>query len=217
MTLTVAWTTLEWRRRRRATVLTAIGGARRGATAISRLEARTLPATVTALPNQPGFDWAPVRALPEVAAVSTFAVAGYQIDGYPLGSQNVGFPPGDDNLMRTIERPVLLAGRVFDPTGCMRSWSAACSRATTQGRGRLADHSAADGRAGRDRLGPLVRPGQGAQDQGQSRGRGPVAVAGGLGRLARRGPGDGGDAEALPGQLPGPGQGTGYGPVSSTR
>ena len=128
MRLTTEWTRLDIQRRWRsllalallvaistATVLTAIAGARRGDTAMSRLEARTLPATITVLPNQPGFDWAAIRALPEVAAVSTFAVAGLQIDGYPLATQSFGFPPGDDALTRTIERPVLLAGRVFNP------------------------------------------------------------------------------------------------------
>ncbi len=126
--LTAEWTRLETRRRWRsllalallvaistATVLTAVAGARRGQTSLSRLVAGTLPATVTVLPNQPGFDWARVRALPEVAAVSTFAVAGYEIDGYPLASQETGFPPGNDTLMRTIERPYVLAGRVFNP------------------------------------------------------------------------------------------------------
>jgi hypothetical protein len=128
MRLAAEWTRLECRRRWRsllvfallvaistATVLTAMAGARRGQTAISRLIVGTLPATLTVLPNQPGFDWARIRKLPEVAAVSTFAVANYQLDGYPLATQNVGFPPGDDAFMRTIERPVVLQGRVFNP------------------------------------------------------------------------------------------------------
>jgi hypothetical protein len=128
MRLTAEWTRLEYQRRWRSllalallvavstvTVLTALAGARRGQTAIDRLIAGTLPATVTVLPNQPGFDWDKIRKLPEVAAVSTFAVAGYEIDGYPLATENVGFPPGDDTLLRTIERPYVLAGRVFNP------------------------------------------------------------------------------------------------------
>ncbi len=126
--LTAAWTRLEWQRRWRsltvlallvavstATVLTAFAGARRDRTAFDRLWARTLPATVTVLPNQPGFDWAPIRKLPEVAALTTFALSDFVIDGYPLGPQETGFPPGDSEVLHTIERPVVLTGRVLDP------------------------------------------------------------------------------------------------------
>lgn len=129
MRMTAAWARLEWQRRWRslfvlallvalstATVLAAVAGARRGQTAGGRLVARTLPATVTVLPNQPGFDWARIRALPEVAALATFAVSGFVLDGYPLSDQNTGFPPGDSQIMRTIERPVVLQGRLLDPS-----------------------------------------------------------------------------------------------------
>ncbi|MGZ4603693.1 MAG: hypothetical protein ACXV0U_08855, partial [Kineosporiaceae bacterium] len=40
------------------TVLTAVAGARRGMTALDRLTARTLPATVDIASFQPDFDWA---------------------------------------------------------------------------------------------------------------------------------------------------------------
>lgn len=99
------------------TVMAAVAGARRGATAVDRLVARTLPTTIVVLPNQPGFDWEPVRRLPEVAALTEFVVAGYQIDELAkIDPQAGGFPPGDDQFMRTIERPVVLQGRVPDPT-----------------------------------------------------------------------------------------------------
>ena len=66
------------------------------------------------LPNQPGFDWAKVRALPEVSALSKFPVAfGFALDCCPGAS--TGFPPADSELTRTIERPVMLAGRLFNP------------------------------------------------------------------------------------------------------
>ncbi len=127
MRITLTWLRPELRRRWRsltvlallvalavATVLAAAAGARRGQTAFSRLWARTLPATVTVLPNQPGFDWAKIRALPEVSALSTFAVAeGFVLDGYP--GANTGFPPGDSEILRTIERPVVLEGRLLNP------------------------------------------------------------------------------------------------------
>jgi hypothetical protein len=104
MRVIAAWTRLEWRRHWRslavlallvalatATVLAAVAGARRGQTAFSRLWARTLPATVAVLPNQPGFGWAKIRALPEVAALATFAVSDFELEGAP-GAQTF-FPP----------------------------------------------------------------------------------------------------------------------------
>src|SRR5215470_1344429 len=126
MRVIAAWTRLEWRRRWRslmvlallvalatATVLAAVAGARRGQTAFSRLWARTLPATVAVAPNQPGFQWAKIRALPDVAALTTFAVSHFELDGVP-GAQTM-FPFADSQVMRTVERPVVLQGRVFSP------------------------------------------------------------------------------------------------------
>jgi hypothetical protein len=97
-----------------ATILTSIAGARRGQSAFDRLWARTLPATATVLPNQPGFDWAKVAALPEVTALTKFPVVfGYEAQGYTGAS--TGFPLADDQMTRTIERPVMVAGRLFNP------------------------------------------------------------------------------------------------------
>jgi hypothetical protein len=125
--ITATWLRLDARRRWRSlavlallialatgTVLTAIAGARRGETAWNRLWARTLPATVTVLPNQPGFNWARIAALPDVAALTKFPVVfGFEAQGYPAAS--TGFPLADDQMTRTIERPVILAGRLFNP------------------------------------------------------------------------------------------------------
>ena len=127
MLITATWLRLDARRRWRslavlallialatATILASIAGARRGQSAYSRLAARTLPATATVLPNQPGFNWARIAALPEVAALTRFPVVfGFEARGYPAASS--GFPLADDQMTRTIERPVILAGRLFNP------------------------------------------------------------------------------------------------------
>jgi ABC-type lipoprotein release transport system permease subunit len=97
-----------------ATILAALAGARRGLSAQSRLARHTLPATTAVLANTPGFDWGPVERLPEVAALTRFVVDySLSLDGAP--SETLTFPPGDDATGRTIERPVIFAGRMFDP------------------------------------------------------------------------------------------------------
>jgi hypothetical protein len=124
----MTWLRLELRRRWRsllvlallvalatATVLAAAAGARRGQYAFDRLWASTLPATVTVLPNQPGFDWDKVRALPEVAVLSEFPVNGTPFVLTCCPDTSVGFAPIGDEMARTIERPALLAGHLFDP------------------------------------------------------------------------------------------------------
>lgn len=128
MRITLTWLRLELRRRWRsllvlallvalatATVLTAVAGARRGQTAFDRLWAQTRPATATVLLNQPGFDWAKVRALPEVQALSLFPVTfGFAVEGYQ--AVNPDWVPADSQLTQTIERPVILQGRLFKPS-----------------------------------------------------------------------------------------------------
>src|SRR5919199_335578 len=98
-----------------ATVLTAVAGARRGASALERLTARTLPATLDIATFQPGFDWAAVRAMPEVEAMSVYADTDVRLLEIPPGDLAFGYPPADDELMQTVERPVVLAGRLADP------------------------------------------------------------------------------------------------------
>jgi FtsX-like permease family/MacB-like periplasmic core domain len=129
MTLILAWLRLELRRKWRSlivltlliaistgTVLTAIAGARRGASAMDRLLEVTRPATALVQPTQHNFDWAAVRALPEVETLTVFPVTGYSIEGVP-DLQPVGFfAPGDAEAMRTIERAVVLEGRLADPS-----------------------------------------------------------------------------------------------------
>jgi FtsX-like permease family len=127
MLIALAWLRLDFRRRWRslaaltlliavsaAVVLTAVAGARRGHSAFDRLWARTLPATVAVLPNQSGFNWAPVANLPQVAAIGQFAVFyGISVDGLPGAS--VDFPPVNAATRQTLERPVVLDGRLADP------------------------------------------------------------------------------------------------------
>ncbi|MEO6318724.1 MAG: FtsX-like permease family protein [Acidimicrobiales bacterium] len=96
-------------------VLTATAGARRGGTAVDRLLERTRPATVAVLPNEAGFDWDAVAALPGVEAIGQFPLTPFVIDGVPpdLGA---GFVYIDPAVMRDIERPVVLEGRLADPS-----------------------------------------------------------------------------------------------------
>jgi hypothetical protein len=125
MRIVLTWLRLEVRRRwvslvvlallvavATATVLTASAGARRGQSAFDRLWGQTLPATVTVLPNQPGFDWSRIKALPEVAALSEFPV----VSDYALAccqAAQTGFPAADAVYGTTLERPVMLQGRMY--------------------------------------------------------------------------------------------------------
>ncbi len=97
-------------------VLTAVAGSRRGGTTVDRLLDRTLPATVAVLPNEAGFDWDEVRALPGVAAVARFPLVTYTVEGVPEDSDGAAFVWLDDEIMHDIERPVVLEGRLADTT-----------------------------------------------------------------------------------------------------
>ncbi|RIQ16052.1 hypothetical protein DY240_23130, partial [Jiangella rhizosphaerae] len=122
--MTGAWLRLELNRRWRSllvlallvafaggAVLATVAGARRGASAAHRLDAATLPATAQLMPGDPDFDWDAVRAVPGVAAVGEVAFGAYEIDGVPVD----GPVPADRNVLRTVERPVVLDGRLADP------------------------------------------------------------------------------------------------------
>jgi hypothetical protein len=127
--IVVMWLRLELKRRWRTlvvlgvlvvlgtgTVLTSIAGARRGASAVDRLMTVTLPGTAVVIPNQPHFDWERIETLPEVEALTTFPA---YLSLTVLETSNDAITPlvpADTNAMRTIERPVLLAGRLADPT-----------------------------------------------------------------------------------------------------
>ncbi len=93
-------------------VLSGFVGARRNATALTRLAARVLPATAMALPNEPGFDWGPVADLPYVRSMHLFAVSGFDVAGHP--DANEGFPRAAPPIGDPMELQVVLAGRVAD-------------------------------------------------------------------------------------------------------
>lgn len=109
-----------------ATVMASVAGARRGASALARLQNGARPATAVVFANTPNFDWDRVRALPDVHGLSTFlmryaiyfdgishdiGVAGRSLDASLSGA----FAPVDDQLFRTIEKPELIKGRLYDP------------------------------------------------------------------------------------------------------
>jgi hypothetical protein len=96
-----------------ATVLTAVAGARRGASALDRLRAATQPADAVVENQDPDLDWDKVRALPGVAGVAPYAIAALYIDDMPLNWLSI--PPADAAMWRDLERPVVLAGRLPDP------------------------------------------------------------------------------------------------------
>jgi hypothetical protein len=127
VTAVLTWSRLDLRRRWRSlavlallvavaagTVLATVAGARRGGNALDRLSENTLPATIVVLPNQPGFDWERIRALPEVEAISRFPVSDYSVEGIPSEDNPGGFPYVDADAPQRIERPVVLAGRRAD-------------------------------------------------------------------------------------------------------
>jgi hypothetical protein len=95
-------------------VLAAVAGGRRNGSAVERATALTSPGDVIALPNQVGFDWDAVRALPEVAAVAEFPLAYYLVDELPPDVER-GFPAGSPEAMTEVEVPLVVEGRLPDP------------------------------------------------------------------------------------------------------
>ena len=127
MRIVSTWLRIDLRRRWRSllvltllvavaagTVMATLAGARRGASALQRLEHQARPATAVALPNQPGFNWRPIERLPDVISVSTFVVD-YALSFRGLPDDVAWVPPTNDTLFRSIEKPAVLAGRPFDP------------------------------------------------------------------------------------------------------
>lgn len=128
------WFRVEWRTRWRALVGLALliafataavtattAGARRGTTAMDRLMSVTDPATVMVLLNRGAYDWDAVRSMPQVESVAAFAVTGFAVEGIDAHpgvdpTSLATFPFVDDQIWTTLERPVVLDGRLPDPT-----------------------------------------------------------------------------------------------------
>jgi hypothetical protein len=97
-------------------VLASVAGGRRGSTAADRLTAATSAATVMLHPFESDARfWAKIRALPEVEALTTFPALAFAVDDLPDTRTGMTLPPGDSELFRTIEVPVILDGRIPDP------------------------------------------------------------------------------------------------------
>ncbi|GAB1817164.1 ABC transporter permease [Herbidospora sp. RD11066] len=94
-----------------ATVLTALAGARRAGSAVDRLWAASTPAIYNVLPNMTDLDWSKVRALPQVEALGSYLITSYDVEGGAFG----WFPAADDQFGLTVERPVVIEGRMWDP------------------------------------------------------------------------------------------------------
>ncbi|MEP7179220.1 MAG: hypothetical protein ABI775_09045, partial [Pseudonocardiales bacterium] len=126
MRIVLAWLRLDLRRRWRSLVALSLllalagglvfavcAGARRNGSALHRLQAVTLPATAIVLPNEPGFDWGQVSALPEVEALGQFSLqAAFGVVG--VEAEDVSFPSANPDFYTKVERPVALSGRAFD-------------------------------------------------------------------------------------------------------
>jgi hypothetical protein len=96
------------------TVMAALAGTRRGASAVERLFDQTKPATVAVYTNTADFPWERVRHLPNVEAMHLFLLDyNYAFEGLPPSVR--GFPPVDDAILHDIETPVVYSGRMWNP------------------------------------------------------------------------------------------------------
>lgn len=125
---TLLWVRSEVARRWRALVLlgvlaglvgglalAAVAGARRTSNVYDRYREATGRSDAIVFATLLGVfdaDYTPVRNLPEVEDAGEFALTMAELDGVP-GSGPLA--PNDDRLYRTINRPLLVAGRLPDP------------------------------------------------------------------------------------------------------
>jgi ABC-type lipoprotein release transport system permease subunit len=93
----------------------AFDGAQRTDTALSRLQAHTNASDAVLFPSQLGLattDWTKLEQRPEVKRVIRWGLAFGTLDGDPDG---VMFVPMDGVWLQEVDRPVVVAGRMFDP------------------------------------------------------------------------------------------------------
>ena len=93
----------------------AFDGARRTDTALERLRARTRASDAVVFATQTGTfspDWSTFEKRPEVAQLVRWGLAFGLLDGDPEG---VLFVPMDGVWLNTVDRPIVVAGRMFDP------------------------------------------------------------------------------------------------------
>jgi hypothetical protein len=122
------WARSEFARRWRALVvlgiiagvvgglaLAALSGARRTATAYERWRVATAAPDAILFATQVGVanaDYSPVLKLPEVLDAGQFTLSPLGLQGIEIGA----LPPADDRLYRTVSRPLLVHGRLPDPS-----------------------------------------------------------------------------------------------------
>ncbi|HVL04530.1 MAG TPA: ABC transporter permease [Acidimicrobiales bacterium] len=94
--------------------IAAVAGARRTATAYERFREATGRSDAMVFGTLIGVfdaDYGPIRALPEVEDAGEFTLAPIFLEGLEAGQ----LAPNDDRLYRTVNRPLLVAGRLPDP------------------------------------------------------------------------------------------------------
>ena len=91
--------------------LAAVAGARRTSTAYERFREATGRSDAIVFATLLGVlaDYTPVRSLPEVEDAGEFTLTPVGVDGLPMLGQ---LAPNDDRLYRTIDRPLLVRGRL---------------------------------------------------------------------------------------------------------
>ena len=95
--------------------MAAIAGGRRTSTAYQRYREATGRSDTIVFATIIGVfdaDYTPVRQWPEVEDAGEFTLTPVGVEGYPTLGQ---LAPNDDRLYRTINRPVLVSGRLPDP------------------------------------------------------------------------------------------------------